>query len=932
MIKFKLCLLVALFLAFSLGAATPTIIKIKSIEVSPESEEAYVRGTLPFSEGAVWKPSLEEAAEKFLRSIQRFKEISVEWKPEIETLFIRVEAISFIEEVKWSKERPRGESEIRMICLRTEEDDALTQERISQISTCVVERLRMNGFLDAQAFAYAEGTTLFIEVNQGQAYEVEKVEILGMNSVSSSFIYNRIRNKAGKPYKPLDLAADTKKILGDYLSSGFYQIKVSDPTVVVMPAQRRVQISWKVEEGKKYEMDFKGDYTSRKPIEKILDLKESSPEWFLDEVQERIRQELLSKGFLDVVVTREVQLLRGGTNRVIFTTQKGRQYLLTDPLWVGLRDPERIQKIYSKMPKIRGGHRYSEDDFRKIFEDSFFPALIENGYQDVKVKSLEFSVDRKVFRVQPVIYMDEGPRRIIEEMEIQGLPEGSVGSAEAEDLAYLLRKSKSFNAIQADEKLKALLQKLRQEGYLDALGVVEWDAPTKSVRVIITPGPRYKIEDAIVRGLIRTKLPVIRKQFRFSQGEYFSQEKINDTTAEILRLGLARSIDIQVFEKDPTNERVYLLIEITEAARFRFEVGPGFGTSDGLRGVARGAYSNIAGTGRRLTVYAKASRRLRKKRVPDGVIGVDNAGNVVDSEQVKRTPFLERRMTIEYFEPNFIKRTIDGRIILKHELLSRRQYGVENYSITSLVDWRPYRFLTYTPSYKIEYSDPFNIQIANLTRRFDDTGPSRLHSTGHRFLFNFVDDTFNPSRGLRLDNNVDLYSKFLGSDKNFWVAMAEQTLYFQIFQLTRKSSVGLAFSLNTGFSSEFADTLAIPVDKRFRVGGEASVRGFAEDGIQPMDRNGTPLSNGGKSVFYFRSELNVPIYGWIDLLGFFDGGNLYQTNSDYRPWDLVALRYGAGAGFRLNTPVGPVKFGYAFVLDRKPGEDMGQIYFGVGPL
>jgi len=907
-------------------------VKIKAIEVSPESEEAYVRGTLPFSAGVEWKPSLGELAEKFLRSIQRFKEISVDWKPDSATLYVRVEPIRFIENVKWSKDKPQGESGIRLACLRAEEDDAMTQERISQISTCVVERLRVNGLLDAQAFAYSEGSTLFLEVNQGKAYQVEDVQIIGLNSISSSYIHNRIRNKSGKAYKPLDLAADTKNILSDYLSSGFYQVKVSDPTVVVQPAKRTVRISWKIQEGRRYEIRFEGGYTSRRPIERILDLKESSPDWFLDEIQERIRQDLLGKGYLDVSVTQESIRLRGGTNRIIFATQKGRQYWLSSPLWVGLRDPEKIQKIYRSISKIQADHRYSEEEFRRIFEDSFFPALIENGFQDVRVKSLEFSVDRKSFTVQPVIYMDEGPRRVIQSVEILGLPSEYSKSYEAEDLAYLLRKSNSFDAIKADEKLKVLLQNLRQNGYLDVLGDLDWNASTKSVRVNITLGPRYRIEDAIVRGLVRTQLSVIRKQFRFSPGEYFSQTKLNDTTAEILRLGLARSIDIQVFEKDSTTQKVYLLIEISEAARFRFEIGPGFGTSDGLRGVAKGTYSNIAGTGRRLTVYAKASRRLKTKRVPEGVIGVDNIGDIVDPEQVKRTPFLERRMTIEYFEPNFVRRTIDGRVVLKHELLSRRQYGVENYSIASLLDWRPYRFLTYTPSYKIEYSDPFNIQIANLTRRFDDTGPSRLHSTGHRFLFNFVDDTFNPSRGLRLDNSFDLYNKFFGSDKNFWVGLAEQTLYLQILKISRKSSVGFALSLNTGFSSEFSDTPAIPVDKRFRLGGEASVRGFAEDGVQPLDRSGNALTNGGKSIFYFRSELNVPLFGWVDLLSFFDGGTLYQSNSDYRPWDLVALRYGAGAGLRLNTPVGPVKFGYAFVLDRKPGEDMGQIYFGVGPL
>ncbi|MBN8554620.1 MAG: BamA/TamA family outer membrane protein, partial [Deltaproteobacteria bacterium] len=75
--------------------------------------------------------------------------------------------------------------------------------------------------------------------------------------------------------------------------------------------------------------------------------------------------------------------------------------------------------------------------------------------------------------------------------------------------------------------------------------------------------------------------------------------------------------------------------------------------------------------------------------------------------------------------------------------------------------------------------------------------------------------------------------------------------------------------------------------------------------------------------------LHIPLFYGIDLLGFFDGGNVYRSNRQFHPWDL---RYGAGPGFQWNTPVGPLKFGYGFILGRRDGEPLGHFYFGVGPI
>jgi outer membrane translocation and assembly module TamA len=42
------------------------------------------------------------------------------------------------------------------------------------------------------------------------------------------------------------------------------------------------------------------------------------------------------------------------------------------------------------------------------------------------------------------------------------------------------------------------------------------------------------------------------------------------------------------------------------------------------------------------------------------------------------------------------------------------------------------------------------------------------------------------------------------------------------------------------------------------------------------------------------------------------------------------LRYTAGAGVRVSTPVGPLALDYGINLDRRPNEDFGAVHFSIG--
>ena len=56
------------------------------------------------------------------------------------------------------------------------------------------------------------------------------------------------------------------------------------------------------------------------------------------------------------------------------------------------------------------------------------------------------------------------------------------------------------------------------------------------------------------------------------------------------------------------------------------------------------------------------------------------------------------------------------------------------------------------------------------------------------------------------------------------------------------------------------------------------------------------------------------------------GINIWQ---EYDEIDTV-LRWGAGAGLRVKTPLGSVRLDYGIKIDRKPDESLGLVHFAIG--
>ncbi len=71
---------------------------------------------------------------------------------------------------------------------------------------------------------------------------------------------------------------------------------------------------------------------------------------------------------------------------------------------------------------------------------------------------------------------------------------------------------------------------------------------------------------------------------------------------------------------------------------------------------------------------------------------------------------------------------------------------------------------------------------------------------------------------------------------------------------------------------------------------------------------------GGEAVLLINTELSWAVFpSWkaFRVVSFFDLGNVYESLSDFQPFDLLGA---IGAGLRYKTPLGPVRVEIAWKL------------------
>ncbi len=432
-----------------------------------------------------------------------------------------------------------------------------------------------------------------------------------------------------------------------------------------------------------------------------------------------------------------------------------------------------------------------------------------------------------------------------------------------------------------------LLEVLGQTGrpkaaVVDRKAVVDHDVAALMVRVRIDPGPPTRFGPLTISGLTDVEEDYLRQILDWPEGKTYDKRELDRARRILAATNLFRSVHVDPADTVTTDGMLPVTADLTEAKHRTIAAGINYSTSEGVGGELSWEHRNLAGRQERLRLSAEASE-IRQEGVVD----------------FRKPQFLQRDLTLR----------------LNGTARSQQTDAYDEQTAGGLVGLeKRYREIwTAGISVSAEYS------------RIDEDGVDSTYALigiPVNASRDGTDDLLDPRRGTRLQIGVTPYFATIEDDVSFTVFELSGSAYYG---LGKERRVVPAVRARIG-TIVGAETLNIPITKRFFSGGGGSVRGYEFQKVGPLATDGDPV--GGRSVVEAGFELRWQATDKFGFVPFAEGGNVYDDQTPDFSEDLL---WAAGLGIRYFTIAGPIRLDVAFPLNKRDGiDDDYQFYVSLG--
>jgi outer membrane protein assembly factor BamA len=414
------------------------------------------------------------------------------------------------------------------------------------------------------------------------------------------------------------------------------------------------------------------------------------------------------------------------------------------------------------------------------------------------------------------------------------------------------------------------------------------------------------VASLVVRGLEQTDAAVVRRFLGLEPGDPVSRTALLDVQRRLYALGVFSRVEVRIPPAGEVGDAREILVEVEEGASRAVSFGLGYDSESGARGLLRLSYGNLLGRLSSLTLDLLLSQREQHSRLiyRQPYVGswlAELVGTVYDEHEER---------------PDF---TVDRR-----GLQVALQRPIDRWS------------LQIVGSYRIVELDAgvFNDEIPLESRN------ARVASVTPGASYDRRDDALDPRRGWFASAQVEYATPVADADANFLKLFGQASGYLPI---GRRSVLAGSFRAGAieplaapAATSRDALDASSPAAELFYAGGRTSHRAYERDALGIVgetllvDAPGSeddPFPAGGGGLLMANLELRFPIAGPVGGTVFVDGGNVWR---DYRDVDTGAMKWGAGAGLRYLSPIGPLRLEIGWKLDREPFEDPYVWYFSLG--
>jgi len=582
---------------------------------------------------------------------------------------------------------------------------------------------------------------------------------------------------------------------------------------------------------------------------------------------------------------------------------------------------------------------------------------LKNGYADFQVVSNTARFDEAAGGWVIDVVVTEGPQYKVGNV--------SVDSALRDIDPALLQSyvvtsaGDTYNAEAVERSLVNLTTEVSRRGH--AFAQVrprgERDAAGQLIGItyVVDEGPRVYVERINVRGNTRTRDYVVRRELDLGEGDAYNKVMVDRAERRLNNLGFFNKVRI-TNEPGSAPDRVVVNIDVEDKATGSFSIAGGYSTSDGIIGEVSLSESNFLGRGQFVRIAGTLGQRTQ---------GVDFSFTepYFLGYRIAAGFDLFSKFSDNYNTGRFESRVTGGTVRLTfpitEELSITPRYSIYSteIDIPNTAD-RPYNDCSYpifgvTPGFGTIPADPIFNCLSNGEATIavkEAQGTTLTSLVGLSFNYNSLDNNQNPRNGFIAELKPEFAG--VGGDSKFLRVSADARYYKEIFD----DVVGFA-RLQGGHVQATSGDLRM-IDHYFL--GPSLVRGFAPSGIGPRDVTNDPTANalGGTTYFGGSLEVQFPIWGLPRDLGlrgavFADAGTLFNydggssgitnpgllscpagtsgrqfnvaTTSVYQSniacvRDKNVIRSSVGVSLLWQSPLGPIRFDYAYALTKDDGQ------------
>jgi outer membrane protein insertion porin family len=546
---------------------------------------------------------------------------------------------------------------------------------------------------------------------------------------------------------------------------------------------------------------------------------------------------------------------------------------------------------------------------------------LSHGYADIRIVSAVGEYDPSLKGFIVTFTIDEGALYRVGTIEVVS----NVHALNPESLrgAIKLGSGNVYNADLVQKSVEAMTIEAAKHGYAFAnvrpRGDRNVQTRTISLVFVVEEGTRAYIERINIRGNVRTRDYVIRREFDLSEGDPYNRALIDRAERRLKNLNYFKTVRISN-EPGSAPDRVIVNVDVEEKATGQFSVAGGYSTADGFLAEIGIADRNLMGRGqfaKASLTYGERTRGFDLSFVEPFFLGYRMSGGI---DIFGRTNLASNWISYD-------TETIGGNLRLgfavTEEIALQPHYSLYRQEVTLPSQFNDCSAGNPAPGC-------YNNGEASLAvRRELAAGPVLVSVIGYTLVYNTLDNVTVPTSGLYASFTQDLAGA--GGDVNFIRTSGEVRNYYEVMPDV-VSLVKLQGGHVTGWGGKDLRML-----DHFQMGPNL-VRGFAPAGLGPRDLTpGTTNDALGGSLYWGSTlELQTPLFFFpkeigIKLATYVDAGSLWSYEGP-TSWPVSQggtgetlavgldsfsnIRSSIGVGLIWESPLGPLRFDLAYPMTK----------------